>query len=552
MANATRSAAGGGAQGLSCAQNPGRKRTAARLLRAALLAGAGLLALAPVHADETLTYSYDARGRLKQVAHSGTVNSGVTSGYTFDGADNRVTATVSGVAAPVSFSIAGGGTVEGGQITFTVTRSTSTGSNSVSYATADGSAHAGTDYTGATGTLNFTAGQTTQTFTVSTTNDTIVNGTRNFSVNLSNATGGATIGTGQATGSITDNDGAPVFSIGPSTVSATEGQSLSFTITRSGAATGSYSVNYATANGTATAGSDYNANSGTWTSTAAGTQTVTVSTIDDTLTENNETFTVNLSSPSGGSTIAGGQGTSTGTIFDNDPTNLAVTVPGGGYVNLRSLASNYSNQTSVVFTLPSGSTVTGGAGGVAIDTGSWPAGVSLTLNVAGTVLGGGGNGGKGGGWNGTGNSSPTSGGSGGDAISCGANFTIAVSGTVKAGGGGGGGGGYVTHTTGGPGQATEGGGGGGGGQPNGVGGTGGAGNNGGGTGGTGGAGTTSGGGTGGTSSVAAGGNGGIYANAGSTGVGGMSGPGIGGAAGYAVRKNSTTCTASGNITGTVG
>jgi|GEM_PF-742579 len=556
MANAARRAANSRAQGLSCAQNPGGRaralrRTSARLLRAGLLAGAGLLALAPAYADETITYSYDARGRLKQVAHNGTANNGVTAAYTFDKADNRATATVTGVGSPSSsFSIAGGSTVEGGQITFTVSRSITTGTGSVSYATADGTAHAGTDYTSTLGTLNFTAGQASLTFTVPTTDDALVNGTRTFSANLSNPTGGV-IGTGQATGTITDNDSA-VFSIGPSTVSATEGQPLSFTVTRSGTATGTYTVNYSTADGTANAGSDYNAKSGTLTFTGSGTQSVTVTTIDDTLTENNETFSVNLSSPSGGATIAPGQGTSTGTIIDNDPATLTVTVPGGGPVNLRSLASNYSNQTSVTFNLLSGSTVTGGAGGgAAIDTGSWPAGVTLALNISGTVLGGGGNGGNGGGWNGTANYAPANGGAGGDAISCHANFTITVNGSAQAGGGGGGGGGYVTFT-GPPGGGIVGGTGGGGGAPNGAGGAGGTGKNGGGNGAAGAAGTTSGGGAGGTGTGPQGGNGGGYATAGSTGAATSGSGGTGGAAGYAVRKNGTTCSASGNITGTVG
>ena len=40
-------------------------------------------------ASETINYSYDARGRLVQVKHSGTVNNNVTSNYQYDKADNR-------------------------------------------------------------------------------------------------------------------------------------------------------------------------------------------------------------------------------------------------------------------------------------------------------------------------------------------------------------------------------------------------------------------------------------------------------------------------------
>ena len=41
----------------------------------------------PASAAETITYVYDARGRLVQVVRSGTVNNGVTTGYTIDAAD---------------------------------------------------------------------------------------------------------------------------------------------------------------------------------------------------------------------------------------------------------------------------------------------------------------------------------------------------------------------------------------------------------------------------------------------------------------------------------
>ena len=45
------------------------------------------------NAAETITYTYDARGRLKQVVHSGTVNNGRTTTYTQDKADNRTNKT---------------------------------------------------------------------------------------------------------------------------------------------------------------------------------------------------------------------------------------------------------------------------------------------------------------------------------------------------------------------------------------------------------------------------------------------------------------------------
>ncbi len=56
------------------------------------ISAAGLLLLAstpPAHSAETITYSYDAKGRLVKVVRTGTVNNNVTVEYTHDKADNR-------------------------------------------------------------------------------------------------------------------------------------------------------------------------------------------------------------------------------------------------------------------------------------------------------------------------------------------------------------------------------------------------------------------------------------------------------------------------------
>ena len=50
----------------------------------------------PASAAETITYTYDARGRLKQVQRTGTVNNGVTTTYAIDKADNRTNKTTTG------------------------------------------------------------------------------------------------------------------------------------------------------------------------------------------------------------------------------------------------------------------------------------------------------------------------------------------------------------------------------------------------------------------------------------------------------------------------
>jgi YD repeat-containing protein len=55
---------------------------------------AALTAGAAATASETITYTYDARGRLVQVKHSGTVNNNVTANYQYDKADNRTNVNV--------------------------------------------------------------------------------------------------------------------------------------------------------------------------------------------------------------------------------------------------------------------------------------------------------------------------------------------------------------------------------------------------------------------------------------------------------------------------
>lgn len=51
---------------------------------------------AAAYASETITYTYDARGRLVQVTHSGSVNNNVVSNYSYDKADNRQSKTTTG------------------------------------------------------------------------------------------------------------------------------------------------------------------------------------------------------------------------------------------------------------------------------------------------------------------------------------------------------------------------------------------------------------------------------------------------------------------------
>jgi hypothetical protein len=224
--------------------------------------------------------------------------------------------------------------------TFSVTIS-ATANATVNFATADGTATAGSDYAANSGTVTFTSGgPLTQTVTVAVNGDTTVEPDETFFVNLS-APVGATILDGQGQGTIINDDVAAVPTITINDVSQNEGNSgtTNFVFTVSLSSTANATVNFATADGTATAGSDYAANSGTVTFTSGGplTQTITVVVNGDTTVEPNETFFVNLSGASG-ATIADNQGV--GTIINDDsaPTlavNDASVVEGNtGFSNL--------------------------------------------------------------------------------------------------------------------------------------------------------------------------------------------------------------------------
>ncbi|MYG53919.1 MAG: hypothetical protein F4204_16670 [Rhodospirillaceae bacterium] len=92
---------------------------------------------------------------------------------------------------------------------------------------------------------------------------------------------------------------------------------VAFTVSLSRAASGPVTVDYATADGTATAGRDYRQTSGTLSFAAGETEkTVSVPILDDAHDEGEETFALNLSNPSG-AIIADGE--ATGTIANSDP-----------------------------------------------------------------------------------------------------------------------------------------------------------------------------------------------------------------------------------------
>src|SRR5262249_52273515 len=150
------------------------------------------------------------------------------------------------------------------------------------------------------GDVTVAAGQTSQTFTVAVLGDRLPESTENFFVNLSGASSNSLIADAQGVGTILDNE--PRISI--NNVSKQEGNKgttlFVFTVSLPAAYDEAITVKFATADGTATvADHDYQAQSGTLTF-APGKTTLTISIVvyGDKKVEGNETFFVNLSSPS--------------------------------------------------------------------------------------------------------------------------------------------------------------------------------------------------------------------------------------------------------------
>jgi hypothetical protein len=128
----------------------------------------------------------------------------------------------------------------------------------------------------------------------------------------------------EATGTcaLTANPGSIQFT--SATFTAGESGTATVSASRTGGTCSAVTATYQTANGTATAGSDYTATSGTlsWAANESGTKSFTVPIISDAVDEPNETFTVTLTPDRA---TAGSPGTATVTITDDDSVNVRFT-----------------------------------------------------------------------------------------------------------------------------------------------------------------------------------------------------------------------------------
>jgi acetyl esterase/lipase len=202
----------------------------------------------------------------------------------------------------------------GGTIALTVRRTGATTASSVAFTTVSESASAGTDFVATSGTLTFAAGETVKTIVVTILNDGAAESSETFGVQLSSPSN-ATLVQSAARVTISDDDQPATYRFSPSAYEVPEGAgSVTLTVVREGNTAGSSSVEWATCCSwsAAQSGSDYAGATGTLTFAPGEiTRTITIAILQDSLSENDEGFAVQLN------TFVGS--TANVTIRDDEP-----------------------------------------------------------------------------------------------------------------------------------------------------------------------------------------------------------------------------------------
>ena len=188
----------------------------------------------------------------------------------------------------------------------------------VDYATSDGTAVAGSDYTAVAGTLTFAPGTTAHTIELQLHDDSLSEDTETVLLTLANPVNGVLGTPAQVELSIVDNDGAPAVTAAVAALTAAEEVgTVEVVVTLSAPAGRPVTVDYVVSGGTAVAGVDYVAGSGTLTFAPGDTRkTITVQILDDALPEPGETVIVTLDNVT--NATLGAPDSVTITILDQD------------------------------------------------------------------------------------------------------------------------------------------------------------------------------------------------------------------------------------------
>ena len=221
----------------------------------------------------------------------------------------------------------------GGTASITVSR-TGAGVISVDYATGDNTATAGSDYTSASGQLNFAAGEASKSFTVSITNDGNAEGNESLNLTLSSPSGAVIGQNGKAVLIISDDDSYTPPTLNFSAVNFTVPESTatkSITVSRTGDTSGTVGVTWSAASNTAKLGIDFSAPGGVLTfGPGVTSQSFTVNITNDTTAERNESGHLILSHPTGGAKL-GVRSRAIVTIKDDDVSSSGFKFSNGSY-----------------------------------------------------------------------------------------------------------------------------------------------------------------------------------------------------------------------------
>ena len=254
------------------------------------------------------------------------------SGGDYGSVTGSVSVTVTDDEGGSAFSVGNASVTEGdsgtADLDFTVTLSPAADmETTVGWATSDGTATAGEDYTAGSGTLTFAAGETSKTVTVKVTGDTVDEADETLTLTLSNAGGGAVISTASAEGTITDDDATPTVSLSLDPASVGENGGVStVTATLSASASAAVTVTVSASAVSPAVSGDFTLSSNRTLTIRSGetssTGTVTVTANDNDVDAADKTVTVS-------GTASGGPGVSnpapvTLTITDDDERGLAL------------------------------------------------------------------------------------------------------------------------------------------------------------------------------------------------------------------------------------
>ncbi|PZU07238.1 Calx-beta domain-containing protein [Sphingomonas sp.] len=241
---------------------------------------------------------------------------------------------------------------------FTVTASTtSTSAITVDYATADGSATAGSDYLAASGTLTIPAGETSATIAITINADRVIESNEAFTVALSNPANATLGAAATGTGTIINDDDAGTFTLAADVATNESGIAQTFTVIRGGGSVGAATVSYVVTPSGANPvdAADFGGSLPYGSVTFADgevSKTIVLPIADDTVFEPDETYTLTLTGTTAGTL---GAGTATGTILNDD-----APAPVGTFSLEGDVASSEDGGTQT-FTV----TRTGGNGGAA-------------------------------------------------------------------------------------------------------------------------------------------------------------------------------------------